>query len=91
MKNKFYCEDCGYIDKEEVIVTGQEDLCPYCKGEIIHSEDIENKKFRIKVIYENTFDIEAINKDEAETKACKLFFEAPENAELYKLEVENED
>jgi hypothetical protein len=47
------------------------------------------KTYKVCVAYENTFEIEAKNKDEAEKEACRLFWEETQNAELLNLETED--
>ena len=47
-------------------------------------------KYNVNVAYENNFEIEANSKDEAESIACKLFWEEQKNAELLNLETEGE-
>jgi hypothetical protein len=49
------------------------------------------KTYKVCVAYENTFEIEAENKDFAEAKACELFWEETQNAELLNLETKDDD
>ena len=41
MKNYFYCESCNeLIHKDNTSDLDGNDVCPYCRGDLEHSEDL---------------------------------------------------
>ena len=57
----------------------------------VSQETNMEKTYKVCVAYENTFEIEAKDKDEAEKKACKLFWKETQNAELLNLETQDDE